>query len=86
MKPLVLYHASCADGFGAAFAAWLVLGDDADDMTNKIGPDEHMGLGFYSNDGEQLAFVEGKWPELVDYVEDFIRLNAYPGEKQEGDL
>ena len=30
MKPLVIYHASCADGFGAAFAAWLKLGDDAE--------------------------------------------------------
>ena len=27
MKPLVIYHANCADGFGAAFAAWLKLGD-----------------------------------------------------------
>ena len=25
----VLYHADCADGFGAAFAAWKVLGDKA---------------------------------------------------------
>lgn len=30
MKPLVIYHADCADGFGAAFAAWLKLGDDAE--------------------------------------------------------
>ena len=27
MKPLVVYHANCADGFGAAFAAWLKLGE-----------------------------------------------------------
>lgn len=30
MKPLVIYHADCTDGFGAAFAAWLKLGDAAD--------------------------------------------------------
>lgn len=30
MNPLVLYHAHCADGFGAAFAAWLVFGDVAE--------------------------------------------------------
>ena len=30
MKPLVIYHASCADGFGAAFAAWLKFGDEAE--------------------------------------------------------
>lgn len=27
MKTFVLYHAHCADGFGAAYAAWLALGD-----------------------------------------------------------
>ena len=27
MKPLVIFHSSCADGFGAAFAAWLKLGE-----------------------------------------------------------
>lgn len=30
MKPLVIYHANCTDGFGAAFAAWLKLGDEAE--------------------------------------------------------
>ncbi len=28
MKTFVLYHAHCADGFGAAFAAWCALGDE----------------------------------------------------------
>ena len=30
MKPLVIYHANCTDGFGAAFAAWLKFGDGAE--------------------------------------------------------
>ena len=30
MKPLVIYHANCTDGFGAAFAAWLKLGYEAE--------------------------------------------------------
>lgn len=30
MKPIVLYHAHCADGFGAAFAAWMKFGEDAE--------------------------------------------------------
>lgn len=30
MRPLVIYHANCTDGFGAAFAAWLKLGDEAE--------------------------------------------------------
>ncbi len=29
MPSIVLYHAYCADGFGAAWAAWQKLGDDA---------------------------------------------------------
>lgn len=37
MKPLVIYHADCTDGFGAAFAAWLKLGDDAEYLPMQYG-------------------------------------------------
>lgn len=37
MKPLVIYHANCADGFGAAFAAWLKLGDGAEYLPMEYG-------------------------------------------------
>lgn len=37
MKPLVIYHASCTDGFGAAFAAWLKLGDEAEYLPMHYG-------------------------------------------------
>lgn len=37
MKPLVIYHANCADGFGAAFAAWLKFGDEAEYLPMKYG-------------------------------------------------
>lgn len=37
MKPLVIYHAQCADGFGAAFAAWLKLGDEAEYEAHQHG-------------------------------------------------
>lgn len=37
MKPLVIYHANCADGFGAAFAAWLKLGDEAEYLPMEYG-------------------------------------------------
>jgi len=37
MKPLVIYHDSCADGFGAAFAAWLKLGDEAEYFPCQYG-------------------------------------------------
>lgn len=37
MKPLVIYHANCTDGFGAAFAAWLKLGDEAEYLPMDYG-------------------------------------------------
>ena len=37
MKPLVIYHANCTDGFGAAFAAWLKLGDNAEYLPMDYG-------------------------------------------------
>lgn len=30
MKPLVIYHANCTDGYGAAYAAWVKFGTDAE--------------------------------------------------------
>lgn len=41
MKPLVIYHANCADGFGAAFAAWLKLGDGAEYLPMEYNPSSH---------------------------------------------
>jgi oligoribonuclease NrnB/cAMP/cGMP phosphodiesterase (DHH superfamily) len=34
---LVVYHASCTDGFGAAYAAWKLLGDRAEYHAAKYG-------------------------------------------------
>lgn len=36
-KILVLYHANCADGFGAAFAAWKKFGNDAEYVAINYG-------------------------------------------------
>ena len=41
MKPLVIYHADCTDGFGAAFAAWLKFGDEADYLPMEYNPSSH---------------------------------------------
>lgn len=35
--PLILYHANCADGFGAAFAAWKHFGNEAEYRAVKYG-------------------------------------------------
>ena len=40
----MIYHASCADGFGAAFAAWLKLGDDAEYVPCQYGEKEFAPL------------------------------------------
>lgn len=41
MKPLIIYHeradGPCPDGFGAAFAAWLKFGDDAEYLPMQYG-------------------------------------------------
>lgn len=37
MKPLVIYHDHCTDGFGAAFAAWMKFGDDAEYLPMSYG-------------------------------------------------
>lgn len=37
MKSLVIYHADCTDGFGAAFAAWMKLGGGAEYVPMQYG-------------------------------------------------
>lgn len=45
IKPLVIFHSSCADGFGAAFAAWLKFGDEAEYVPMQYGKEnEHFWL------------------------------------------
>ena len=64
MKPLVIYHASCADGFGAAFAAWLKLGEEAEYLP--------MQYGFVNEDipaleGREIYMLDFSWPKpLMD--------------------
>lgn len=36
-KNVVIYHADCPDGFGAAWACWTILGDDAEYIPAKYG-------------------------------------------------
>ena len=60
MKDLVFYHADCADGFGAAFAAWLRLGDSAEYVPVKYGQFEtatDLGMKFDPQFGERKVFI-----------------------------
>ena len=60
MKPLVIYHANCTDGFGAAFAAWLKLGDEA----------EYRPMN-YTNDRALLEDVVASATNRETYILDF---------------
>lgn len=53
MKPLVIYHANCTDGFGAAYAAWTKLGDQA----------EYLPMNY----GEALPNVDGRDVYILDF-------------------
>jgi oligoribonuclease NrnB/cAMP/cGMP phosphodiesterase (DHH superfamily) len=58
MKPLVIYHDKCADGFGAAFAAWLKLGDEAEYLPIHYKP---------RYEDEDLSSVEGREVYILDF-------------------
>ena len=51
---IIIYHAQCRDGFGAAYAAWTIYGDDASYIPVKTQDDLPAGL-------------EGKEIYIVDY-------------------
>ena len=53
-KTAVIYHGSCPDGFGAALAAWLIFGDNADYV-----PVEH---------GQAPPDVTGKSVFVMDFA------------------
>lgn len=57
-KPLVIYHDNCADGFGAAFAAWLKLEDEAEYLPMQY---EDMSalekIGLYDLIGDREVYI-----------------------------
>ena len=59
MKPLVIYHGGgCTDGFGAAFAAWLKLGDGAEYLPMEYG-EEHLEF--------DTALIEDREVYILDF-------------------
>jgi oligoribonuclease NrnB/cAMP/cGMP phosphodiesterase (DHH superfamily) len=62
----VWYHANCADGFGAAWSAWKVLGDEA-----NYEPVRHGDPKPEVNSSMRLAIVDFAYPrdELLDIAE-----------------
>lgn len=61
MKSIVYYHDSCADGFGAAFAAWLKLGDAAEYVPVQYGREPCLdGL-----DGVDIYILDFSFPKPI---------------------
>lgn len=79
----VLYHANCADGFGAAYAAWLVLGAKASYLPVRHGDTPPM----LSSDA-QVAIVDFSYPReallsFKDRVQGLIVLDHHKSAAQE---
>lgn len=61
MNAIVYYHDSCADGFGAAFAAWLKLGDAAEYVPVQYGREPCLdGL-----DGVDIYILDFSFPKPI---------------------
>lgn len=68
MKPLVIYHASCADGFGAAFAAWMKLGDKAEYAPMQYG-EKLVGVDIADMNDRDVYILDFSFPrEVIDGV------------------
>lgn len=62
MKPLIIFHDHCTDGFGAAFAAWMKFKDEAEYLPMSYGG------------GTTVANLNSLFPSLRDheiYILDF---------------
>ncbi len=68
----VLYHADCADGFGAAFAAWKVLGDRAvyipvqhGDPPPELPPEARVAIIDFSYRRNVILDIKAKVHDLI---------------------
>ena len=76
-KPIVIYHANCTDGFGAAYAAWTKLGDDAEYVPMHYGQNiEHdpRDRDVYVLD---FSFSEEQTRWLIEYSNRFVWLDHH---------
>jgi oligoribonuclease NrnB/cAMP/cGMP phosphodiesterase (DHH superfamily) len=63
MKPLVIYHKKCPDGFGAAYAAWRKYGDAADYVPAAHGA--YPTLDELKVDGREVYIVDFSFPRAT---------------------
>lgn len=81
MKPLVLYHDNCPDGFTAAWAVWRALGDEAEYRAINYGQPLPSAPSDY--EGRRLIFVDFSLPhkELKKLIYFGARVEVYDHHK-----
>jgi oligoribonuclease NrnB/cAMP/cGMP phosphodiesterase (DHH superfamily) len=60
MKPLIIYHAQCPDGFGAAYAAWCKYADQAEYVPASHG--SYPTLDELTVDGREVYIADFSFP------------------------
>ena len=64
MKPLIIYHANCTDGFGAAFCAWLKFGNEAEYAPMNYGEQAEFNVA-----GREVYILDFSFPrEVMDHI------------------
>lgn len=64
MKPLIIYHANCTDGFGAAFCAWLKFGDEAEYIPMNYGEQSEFDVA-----NREVYILDFSFPkEVMDHI------------------
>lgn len=87
VKPLVVYHDNCPDGFTATWAVWRALGDDAEYRAMNYG--QHLPSPPSDYAGRRLIFVDFSLPrtELEQLIMAGAQVEVYDHHKTaEADL
>lgn len=61
MKPVIFFHGACADGYGAAFAAWKQFGDNAEYIPMRYGQIKSI------DDVDLLGLVKNRRVFVLDF-------------------
>jgi len=69
MKPLIIYHANCTDGFGAAFCAWLKFGDEAEYIPMNYGEQSQFDVA-----NREVYILDFSFPkEVMEHILEYAK-------------
>jgi len=71
MKPLVIYHSSCMDGFGAAFAAWLAFGSNDVEYLPMGYEDRQAWFASTFAQDRAVSTIDGRDVYILDFSFDY---------------